>query len=183
MYKHTHGFVGVTSNDECHIHYFSGCTSEGDNKPHHKHRIKGKTTCCNGHEHHFCMETSYDIPLPGGGHTHNFMGKVECEHCHSHMMKGSVAPARVSYEDYCKKELCKEKKEQEKAVKDAMEEQKKMQKHMCHNQVEAENICVPDMLNMFPQVAPEMKDECHEEHHEHHKHHKHHCKKEKCKCH
>jgi hypothetical protein len=97
MDKHTHCYEGITSIDDCHVHFYEGAASYECDKPCHTHKIKGKTTCCDGHTHEYCFETSQPIPLPDGGHYHTFEGKVKCKCCHTHVACGCTSPEMYKY--------------------------------------------------------------------------------------
>jgi hypothetical protein len=71
---HVHQFSGVTSYDAGHRHQYVGMTEPAPSGVPHTHRYFTFTSFNDGHRHEIRGVTGPAIPLPGGGHYHEFSG-------------------------------------------------------------------------------------------------------------
>lgn len=91
---HVHKFSGVTSFDAGHKHKYVGTTEPAPSGIQHTHRYCTITSFDDGHRHEIKGITGPAIPLPGGGHIHEFMGvtTVDGSPPHSHKYRGKTSP-------------------------------------------------------------------------------------------
>jgi hypothetical protein len=85
---HVHEFKGVTSYDVGHNHRYAGTTEQAPSGVPHTHRYFTFTSFDDGHRHEIRGVTGPAIPLPGGGHYHEFSGVTTV---------GGATPHRHSY--------------------------------------------------------------------------------------
>jgi hypothetical protein len=71
---HTHQFKGVTSFDDGHSHQYAGTTEPAPSGVQHTHRYFTSTSVEDRHRHQIRGVTGLSIPLPNGGHYHEFSG-------------------------------------------------------------------------------------------------------------
>ena len=87
---HTHHFQGVTSFVDGHTHQYVGTTEPAPSGVQHTHRYFTFTTVNNRHRHQIQGVTGPAIPLPNGGHYHEFSGftTIEGMNPHRHRYSG-----------------------------------------------------------------------------------------------
>jgi hypothetical protein len=87
---HTHAFEGVTSVDDGHAHAYAGWTAPAPSGVPHVHGYHTVTALVHGHTHVIHGTTGPAVPLPGGGHFHEFEGwtTVDGIHPHAHAYRG-----------------------------------------------------------------------------------------------
>lgn len=92
---HIHHFSGVTSFDVGHEHRYAGKTEPAPSGVPHTHVYFTVTSFNDGHEHEIRGKTGPAIPLPGGGHYHEFHGltTVNGARPHSHKYRGKTTPS------------------------------------------------------------------------------------------
>ncbi|WP_202077803.1 YmaF family protein [Caldalkalibacillus salinus] len=90
---HTHQFKGVTSFDVGHNHRYAGTTEPAPSGVQHTHRYFTFTSIDARHKHVIRGTTGPAIPLPNGGHYHEFSGmtSVNGETPHSHRYSGKTS--------------------------------------------------------------------------------------------
>ena len=71
---HVHEFRGVTSYDVGHNHRYAGTTEPAPSGVQHTHRYFTFTSIDDRHRHQIHGVTGPAIPLPNGGHYHEFSG-------------------------------------------------------------------------------------------------------------
>ncbi|MFK2825205.1 YmaF family protein [Bacillus sp. B190/17] len=91
---HVHEFRGVTSYDAGHSHRYAGTTEPAPRGVQHMHRYFTFTSMDDGHYHRIAGTTGPAIPLPGGGHYHEFNGvtTVDGFNPHRHRYSGRTSP-------------------------------------------------------------------------------------------
>src|SRR3954447_7116377 len=91
---HNHQFKGVTSFDDGHSHRYAGTTEPAPSGVPHTHRYFTSTSVDDRHRHQICGITGLAIPLPNGGHYHEFSGvtTVEGTRPHRHRYRGRTSP-------------------------------------------------------------------------------------------
>lgn len=89
---HVHPFSGITSFDAGHQHRYAGITEPAATGVPHVHGYFAETSFDDGHTHMIKGVTGPSIPLPGGGHIHQFEGytTVNGRHPHTHMYAGNT---------------------------------------------------------------------------------------------
>ncbi|MDQ0341070.1 hypothetical protein J2S00_003914 [Caldalkalibacillus uzonensis] len=87
---HTHQFKGVTSFDVGHNHRYAGTTEPAPSGIQHRHRYFTFTSFDEGHRHVIRGVTGPAIPLPNGGHYHEFSGVTTVSGAirHTHRYRG-----------------------------------------------------------------------------------------------
>ncbi|MDM5330149.1 YmaF family protein [Neobacillus sp. CF12] len=90
---HTHEFSGHTSFDDGHSHRYAGTTEPAQTGVQHTHRYFTFTSVDNRHYHQIRGITGPAIPLPNGGHYHEFSGvtTVDGMNPHRHMYGGRTS--------------------------------------------------------------------------------------------
>nr|WP_026105071.1 YmaF family protein [Halalkalibacterium ligniniphilum] len=90
---HSHHIKGITSFDVGHEHRYSGTTERAPSGISHTHRYFTYTTINSGHKHVIKGVTGPDIPLPGGGHYHEFSGVTTVDGAtpHRHQYSGRTS--------------------------------------------------------------------------------------------
>ncbi|WP_394239367.1 YmaF family protein [Niallia oryzisoli] len=90
---HVHEFRGITSFDDGHSHRYAGKTEPAPSGVQHTHRYFTFTSIDNQHHHQIQGVTGPAIPLPGGGHYHEFSGftTVSGMRPHSHRYSGRTS--------------------------------------------------------------------------------------------
>lgn len=90
---HLHEFRGVTSFDVGHNHNYAGITEPAPSGIQHTHYYFTFTTVDNRHRHEIHGITGPAIPLPEGGHYHEFSGvtTVDGTPPHSHRYSGAAS--------------------------------------------------------------------------------------------
>jgi len=93
MSTHVHEFRGATTFDMGHNHRFTGRTEPAPSGVQHTHRYFTFTTIDDGHTHQIRGITGPAIPLPGGGHYHEFSGVTTVGGLmpHSHRYSGRTS--------------------------------------------------------------------------------------------
>lgn len=81
---HTHEFSGMTSFDDGHNHQYAGTTQPAPTGVQHTHQYFTFTTVDNRHRHQIRGVTGPAIPLPNGGHYHEFKGVTTIDGMHPH---------------------------------------------------------------------------------------------------
>ncbi|KIL37410.1 hypothetical protein SD71_01755 [Cohnella kolymensis] len=71
---HSHDLAGTTSFDVGHDHRYAGRTAPAPSGVPHIHAYAAVTTFNSGHLHYIRGVTGPAIPVPGGGHIHQFDG-------------------------------------------------------------------------------------------------------------
>ena len=91
---HNHQFKGVTSFDDGHSHRYAGTTEPAPSGVPHTHRYFTSTSVDDRHRHQIRGITGLAIPLPNGGHYHEFSGvtTVEGARPHRHRYSGRTSP-------------------------------------------------------------------------------------------
>ena len=91
---HNHQFKGVTSFDDGHSHRYAGTTEPAPSGVPHTHRYFTSTSVDDRHRHQIRGITGLAIPLPNGGHYHEFSGvtTVEGTRPHRHRYSGRTSP-------------------------------------------------------------------------------------------
>jgi hypothetical protein len=91
---HNHQFKGVTSFDDGHCHRYAGTTEPAPSGVPHTHRYFTSTSVDDRHRHQIRGITGLAIPLPNGGHYHEFSGvtTVEGTRPHRHRYSGRTSP-------------------------------------------------------------------------------------------
>lgn len=79
-----HEFRGVTSFDVGHSHGYAGTTEPAPSGVPHTHRYFTFTSVDDRHRHEIRGVTSPAIPLPNGGHYHEFSGFTTINGANSH---------------------------------------------------------------------------------------------------
>ncbi|WP_096435231.1 YmaF family protein [Alteribacter populi] len=91
---HDHHFEGVTTFDVGHDHGYAGTTEPAPSGVQHTHRYCTFTTFDAEHKHMIRGVTGPAIPLPNGGHYHNFRGVTTVDgptpHRHGYCGKTSI---------------------------------------------------------------------------------------------
>jgi hypothetical protein len=92
---HRHHFSGVTSFNVGHEHRYAGTTEPAPSGVPHTHAYFTVTSFNDGHEHVIRGMTGPAIPLPRGGHFHEFHGvtTVDGAHPHTHKYCGKTSPS------------------------------------------------------------------------------------------
>ncbi|MEJ9212888.1 YmaF family protein [Bacillus smithii] len=92
---HKHHFSGVTSFNVGHEHRYAGTTEPAPSGVPHTHKYFAITSLNDGHKHEIRGVTGPAIPLPEGGHYHNFHGvtTINGSHPHSHKYSGKTSPS------------------------------------------------------------------------------------------
>ncbi|GIO64752.1 MULTISPECIES: YmaF family protein [Paenibacillus] len=87
---HVHPISGDTSFDVGHYHHYAGTTEPAPSGVPHVHRYHVETSFNDQHVHYIQGTTGPAIPLPGGGHYHDFAGytTVNGRIPHSHRYGG-----------------------------------------------------------------------------------------------
>lgn len=90
---HVHEFRGVTSFDAGHNHRYVGTTEPAPSGVQHTHRYFTFTSVDNRHQHEIRGVTGLAIPLPNGGHYHEFSGvtTVNGMNPHRHNYSGKTS--------------------------------------------------------------------------------------------
>jgi hypothetical protein len=90
---HTHEFKGVTSFNVGHDHRYAGTTKPAPSGIQHTHRYTTFTTFDAEHRHVIRGITGPAIPLPGGGHYHEFSGVTPVDGAtpHRHRYEGRTS--------------------------------------------------------------------------------------------
>jgi len=81
---HVHGFRGVTSFDVGHNHRYAGTTEPAPSGVPHTHRYFTFTSVDDQHRHEIRGVTGPAIPLPNGGHYHEFSGVTTVDGMNPH---------------------------------------------------------------------------------------------------
>ena len=81
---HNHQFKGVTSFDDGHSHRYAGTTEPAPSGVPHTHRYFTSTSVDDRHRHQIRGITGLAIPLPNGGHYHEFSGVTTVEGTRPH---------------------------------------------------------------------------------------------------
>lgn len=81
---HSHEFRGTTSFDDGHKHRYAGRTEPAPSGVQHTHRYFTFTTVDDRHRHEIRGVTGPSIPLPNGGHYHEFSGVTTVSGTHPH---------------------------------------------------------------------------------------------------
>ncbi|MFD2618104.1 YmaF family protein [Terrilactibacillus laevilacticus] len=91
---HVHQISGITSFDAGHDHHYAGTTEPAPTGVPHTHRYFTFTTVNDGHNHRISGVTGPAIPIPNGGHYHEFRGvtSVNGVHPHTHRYSGRTSP-------------------------------------------------------------------------------------------
>jgi hypothetical protein len=91
---HNHQFKGVTSFDDGHSHRYASTTEPAPSGVPHTHRYFTSTSVDDRHRHQIRGITGLAIPLPNGGHYHEFSGvtTVEGTRPHRHRYSGRTSP-------------------------------------------------------------------------------------------
>ncbi len=91
---HVHEFGGMTSFDMGHLHQYAGTTEPAPSGVPHTHSYFTVTSFDSGHNHRINGETGPAIPLPGGGHYHEFRGVTSADGSppHEHAYSGRTSP-------------------------------------------------------------------------------------------
>lgn len=87
---HSHTFTGKTSNNENHIHQYSGVTDEISDQLGHIHYIEGSTSYEDSHVHYYRIATSPAIYV-NGGHYHVYMGNADFAKNHLQVIAGDTS--------------------------------------------------------------------------------------------
>lgn len=90
---HIHHFRGITSFDAGHDHRYSGMTEPAPSSIQHTHRYFTFTSVDERHRHQIRGVTGPAIPLPGGGHYHEFQGTTSVDGAipHRHRYRGRTS--------------------------------------------------------------------------------------------
>lgn len=90
---HSHEFRGVTSFDVGHDHRYVGTTEPASSGVQHRHRFSTVTSFDANHDHVIRGVTGPAIPLPTGGHYHEFSGvtTVDGDTPHAHRFSGRTS--------------------------------------------------------------------------------------------
>jgi hypothetical protein len=90
---HVHQFRGITSFDVGHRHQYAGTTEPAPTSVQHSHRYFTVTSVDDGHRHQISGVTGPAIPLPDGGHYHEFRGttSVSGANPHTHQYSGQTS--------------------------------------------------------------------------------------------
>lgn len=90
---HVHSFSGITSFEDGHTHQYAGTTEPAPTGVPHTHRYFTFTSVDNRHRHQIQGVTGPAIPLPNGGHYHEFNGvtTVEGVRPHRHFYSGRTS--------------------------------------------------------------------------------------------
>lgn len=93
MPVHTHEFKGITSFDVGHSHRYAGTTEPAPSGVQHTHRYFTFTSIDERHRHQIRGITGPAIPLPNGGHYHEFSGVTTVDGAtpHRHRYSGRTS--------------------------------------------------------------------------------------------
>lgn len=92
MSYHGHSYFCQTSRENKHQHTLEGITSFVPDNKDHRHYIRGVAFGENGYSHSFYIQSSFEIPLESGGHTHSLSEILKDSGGHSHTIETELNP-------------------------------------------------------------------------------------------